>query len=799
MFKDATVLVLDVTLHRADALERACDLCTQIVTDKMVCAPSDEVAVILAGTEKSHSAPYCHSEHVRYSHITVATELGPATKQTLVPIAATRAGVTVPPGGVTAAQELTTQAFDFIDALHVAVAMLQARTSHKKYNRCICLITDARHEVRHKEELLSLIDALQRDQVTVVVIGVDFQVLSECVNSQEEHGRVVGGDAVAWAELCTKTQNEKVLEALCTELGPPSTLASLAEALASFSSLHRRKIHQQPIFRVALRIGDVRLATQLFTLTQEERLPALRRSTQDGADVVQSVEYVVSGGSDEQPLTFSKEERVEAFLLGVDCVLCSEADRDAMRIKGPRSLEAIGFVRETEVEPYILMGGTRVLLPLAADHAGQRGFNALVDAMASNKKAMLVRLVRTTDAAPSLCVCFARTAEATTEQRRLVLAPLPFAEDTRALCFSEYLELQFSEAEEQLMSDLIDGLSVSSSVLAPQDTFNPLLQQYYATLKAKLSTVDVWTGEDKAKAASSEAAMPQLLPMLRGTSTDFFAEGGEVYEAMSAHRSTLESCASAFPYEDDADAPLTNGNGAGWKGKPWYQNLTTPSLLLNTQAGAPSSTAQGSGGSPSTVAAAILDGGRGEDVDSASAGSCAALEVISISTAPHNIINDGAPLEISTVDPVGDFSAIVYSPAATEAQVNKAKDDLSYLIWEILRKSMKDSLYRKCVLCMIALRQLCVTQGDAAYYSDFLLKLEVVAQECGRYADFWVPYVVEQRDSVKVWPITAHECKSSLLPDDVAAEAFLKEDRLHTGITVDNVAGDDDDWLADIQ
>ncbi|KAG5472634.1 hypothetical protein LSCM4_01954 [Leishmania orientalis] len=791
MSKSAAVVVLDVTLRRAAALEEACELCARILTDKIVYAPSDEVAVILAGTEQSRSALYDQSEQARYSHIAVAAELGPATKRALVPIAATRAGVAGP--------RPVAESYDFIDALQVAVAVLQARTSQKKYSRCIYLLTDARHEVQHKEDLLSLIDALQLLQVTLVVIGFDFQVLMEGIDSQEEHEESALGSAGAWVGLDRKTQNEKVLEALCRELGPPSILVSPAEALASLSLPRCRKIRQQPILKVALRIGDVRLATQLFALTHEERLPALRRSTHDGADVVQSVEYVATGDVGEEPRALPREERLEAFFVGADRVSCNEADREAMKVKGPRALEAIGFVGETEVEPYLLMGGTRALLPLAGDHAGQRGFNALVDAMASGGRAMLVRMVRTADAAPSLCVCFARAAASAAGQRHFVVAPLPFAEDARPLRFSEYPELRFSAAEEQLMDELIDGLSVSDAVLAPQDTFNPALQQYYATLQSKLSAVDALPGKDDAKTILPEGGVPQLLSLLRGTSTDFFVEGSEVYEAVSAHWSALASCARTFPYEEEAGETLKRSKSAVGKGKPWYQSLTTASLLMGTQGVAPPSVSEESGGAPSTIAAAILEDARpGERVNAASVSSRTTSRANSISTAPHNVPSGDRSFVITTVDPAGTFSVIVSDPAATEAQLSKAKDDLSDRIWELLRSSTRDSLYRKCVACIAALRQLCVAQDDAAYYNDFLLKLGVVAQQCGHHNDFWVPYVVKRKDSSNMWPITAQECRSAALPDDAAAEAFLKKSHISSTVAFDEVA-DYDAWVTGVQ
>ncbi|KAK7200633.1 KU80 protein [Novymonas esmeraldas] len=790
MSKSAAVLVLDTALRGAAAQAEACDVCARVITDKMIYAPSDEVAVVLTSTAKSRSTLYDVSEQARYHHITVAAELGPATRQTLAPITATRASA------ATAAEEAP--GYDLIDALHVAVALLQARTSGKKYSRFIYLVTDARHEVKHKHDLLPLVDALQADAVTLVVIGVDFAPTAADVEAEQppEASSTVDA-ATAWAGLSIKVQNEAVLRELCAALGGSSAIVSPAEALAGLSLLRRRKIRQQPLLKVVLRIGDVRLATQLFTLAQEERLPTLRRSTRDGADVVPTVEYVVCSDADGPPRVLAKEERVRALFLGADRVSCNEADLEAMKVRGPRALEAVGFVEESLIAPYMLMGGTRVLLPLAGDGSGQRGFHALVEAMRSCGKAMLVRFVRTADAAPVLSVCFPRVTDSAEEvERYLVVAPLPFAQDLRVLRFPEYRELRFTTAEEQLMDELIDGLTVEETELAPQDTFNPVLQQYYATLAATLAAAAnapasaCLSASHKMGAhhdgplcdggAAPAAVVPPLLPQLRGTSTAFGADGSAVRARVEACRASLAACARAFPYEEDVEAPLTGGAGGGVQKRPWYHNLATASSLPGTR--------------DDTAA-----GGLG-DAAGTSDGSRAASEVTNVSADPHSVVHSSAaPAAITTVDPVGTFTAIVRGAgAAGHQQLDKARDDLSDVIWLLLRHSVKDSLYRKCVDCIVALRRCCVTMDDAAYFNAFLVKLEVVARECGRTADFWEPCVVQRQSGAQVWPITAAECRSSTLPDAAAAEAFLMRDRFATTIAVDDDA-DEDDWLAEIQ
>lgn len=772
MSKAAAVLVLDTTLQRTAAMAEACALCTRLITDKLIYAHSDEVGVVLAGTPKSRSTLFDEAQQARFHHITVACELASTTRHTLETVAAAQLGADAAP-------------FDFVEALQVAVAMLEARTHNKKYSRAVYLITEASHEVARKEDLVPLIDAMAAEQVTLVVVGVEFGAASRAT---------AGGDA-AWAGLGVKEQNEAVLVGLCESLGPPSALVSPAEALASLALLRRRKIRQQPLLRVVLRIGDVRLATQLFTRAQEEKLPSLRRSTRDGVDVTQRVEYVTLGGGDGDggtdadgaAGTVAAEDRAEAFFLGADRVPCNEADREAMRLKGPRALEAIAFVEEAEVAPYLLMGGTRTLLPLAGDHAGQRGFNALADAMMSAGRAMLVRLVRTADAAPALCVCFARAdsndadegeeeaVAAAPQQPYLIFAPLPFADDTRAFHFSEYPELQFSEAQERLVDAVIEGLSVGAAVLAPAETFNPVLQQYYATLQAKL--------------ADSAAGVPPLLPPLRGTSADFFSEGGPAQAAVAAHRAALAACVAEFPFEDDAGGAGVGGGAAGWKGRPWFQGLTTASALP----GAATDASARNSAAPSTTAAdaPLAELLRGADA-ATQAGPAA-----SVSTEPHRL-GGGVPVVITSVDPVGDFTALSAAVGVTSAQWEQAKDDLSELVYDLLRSSVKESLYGKAVDCVAALRRCCVEQDDAAYYNAFLQKLEVVADQCGRRADFWATYVVERWvRGVDLWPITAQECASSSVADEAAAGALLGGDRFGRALVVD-AAAEEDDWMEGI-
>ncbi|KPA83005.1 putative Ku80 protein [Leptomonas pyrrhocoris] len=816
MSKAAAALVLDASVADDAAFGKACEICEKIIVDKIVYSSSDEVAVVLAGTQESRSTLYEKFSHARYQHITVDRELARASRRTLESIAAVRQARqrTAP-----ALQTLSYSAFDFVEALTVAADVLQAKVSGKKYTRAIYFVTDARHEVVHKDDLQLLFDSLANDQVALVVVGIDFDSSADAESKREVHERFKNvkeeeeeADA-SWGTLSVKAQNEKVLTGLCAALGTPSSVISPVEAVNMLSRLRCRRVRQQPLLRIILSIGDIQLATQIFTLTQQERLPTLSRSTPDGADVTQTVAYetVSYVDGEEERRAVCSEDLIESFFFGIDRIPCSAADRAKMKVKGERALQAIAFVAASEVAPYLLMGGTRTLLPLAGDHQGQRGYNALVEAMEAMGKAMVVRLVRVSDAAPVLCACFAQRCDDGGDLPRcLVMAPLPFAEDIRGFQFSEYPEFRFTAAEEQQMDDLIDGLTVDDTVLTPQDTFNPVLQQFYAILEAKLMSRATSTST----AATSPVEVPRLPAQLQGNSTNFFVEDSVVCARMRKHRHDLEVCAAHFPYEEDADddadensfhvkrntlvASTEMGKGDGteegqggrglrsnvplWhnrregfaaEGGPQTQ-LEQRRIFSNAEA-----VTSASSRSASTAAAPMLLRGRERNDLSASSTSSSLApsdRATTTSTVPHRVHEDVAsaavPGSVSSADPVTRFHFVVTQPNVQAAQIRHAKDALCDAVMELVRASggsvgTKSSLDHKCVACMAALRAWCLAEKDAAYYNNFCGKLTTAAKQCGNHDDFW-----KLCDNVP--PITRKECENSLLTDDADAEAFLQ-------------------------
>lgn len=805
MSKAAVVVVLDLSTSTVEELQLGCAISESIAVNTLLFSPRDELALVFAGASTPSNAPLpigadvAAEESELFSNIQVPVPLGPATVDILkalhlVQRSAPREGPAESSShegclaDASGSQESSLSLLpvashappsNFIGALLVAAHLLKSHTRGRKYHRSIYFISDARHAVQRKERLIDLISLLKEEAVSLVVAGINFSC-----GVEGPEAAVRTSDMESWANLSTKRQNEAVLQVVCAEVGHGSRITAGAAVLSHLSSPQFRRVRQQPQTKISLTIGDIRIAVQLFTRTQAAVMPKLQRCTTVGHTVVavsQDVRHVAmtEEGEDEMEQEVGENERVEGFFYGTDLIPCTPSHREAMKLRGRRSLETIGFAKTQEVRPYLSMGRTRTILPLAGDHDGQKGFNAVVDAMLTLQRAMLVRYTRITDAAPEFGVCFPHLGKE--GHRCLFFAPLPFAEDVRHFSFSEYPELQYTAPEEAAMDALIDALTVSAEVLPPHATFHPVLQQFYTTLRQKLSAKAM---QDTSGAASHDEAptlSPTLLPLspqLRGSSTAFFSQSGPIRDIFDKARDHVVACAAAFPFEKEEWERGGDLHANGVQRSCISSSSLSSGSWFKSLAAVPPDSAwqlavqerERSGSPPSTVAAPHALG------SSCSASSSAA------STAPHRAVDPpaaGAPL-LSSMDPAGSFSALVRRSSGAATDVARAKDALSELIWQLLQYSFKDALYVKCVEGIAALRSYCVAEADPAYYHDFLLKLQLIAQQCNRYDDFWLQYIWKsgtETGGVSLWPITARECVSSSIADDAEAEAFVQRDR----------------------
>lgn len=736
--KSASVFALDISC--AASLDRGRQVCMQTAIEKMLYTPHDELGLVFAGADSTLNPLYTSADGRRYGGLRVECGLAVPTAQFLEPLEAL------------AHSRPTDGPCDILEALILCTHLLHERTACKKYSRTIYLITDARHEVARKQEIQHVLSSLGAENITLMVVGIDFTEDNE--NAADED----------WTNLGVKPQNERVLHFMCRSLGGSSMVVSLEEVMTGMQCLRRRRILQRPLLKVVLVVGDIHLAVQLFTKVQEEKLPSLRRVVAaTGDDVMQASEYVrVGEAQDDGKNVVPASERVKAFHYGRSLIPCTEADLEAMKVKGRRSLETIAFVGQHEVPPYVTMGGVKVVLPLAGDLVGQKGFACLVHSMADLRKAMVVRFVRTKDANPVLGVCYPSCKPG--GRFALFFAPLPFAEDVRQYRFPEYDEVVCSAGEQQLVSDLVNAMTAEKETLRPNESFNPVLQQYYATLREKLLKIASGTELAVDKGGSD---VPLLIPQLQATSTAFAAAGNRLEGTLRRAEAAMADCASAFPYIE-AKAP----------------DVQQRTYWFHTDMAGAGNASDASSAAPSTVVAAALRFPTASQEGSRAASTAEAQSTVAHLVAPTT--------HVTTIDPVGTFRALVLAEESNAVARTRAMDQLVDVVFQLLRFSMKDAHYNKCDACLEALRHHCVTEEEPVYYNNFLVKLMVVAEETGHEEGYWSGRVLTNK---AVQPITQQECGNSSLADEKAARLFMAQDR---SVPAPDLGDEVDDDLMDL-
>lgn len=783
--KSAAVFALDVSCTNPAAFEQARQVCLQTVLDKMLYAPNDELGLVLCGTDATvNPLSSADPTGTRYKHLTVAHEINKVSNAFLEPLLALDASR--PEQGKC----------DVLEALTLCAYLLHAKTAKKKYSRRLYLLTQAKDEVAHKSEITTVLESLRSEGVSVVVVGIDFT---------QEAANVQG----SWEGLGTKAENERVLHYLCDALEESdgtSAVVSLEDSLQGLQELRRRKVLQRGLAKLVLTIGDVKLATQMYSKIVPEKVPPLKKVTRDGAEVGQQVDYVRVGDTaanqgqpqpqedQPQPRSARVDEWVRALHYGRSLIPCTDADVEAMKIKGPRGLEGVGFAHQREIPPYILTGSVKTLLPLPGDAAGQRGFSCLVEAMLRLKMVLIVRYVSRTDAKPALGVCLPAL-KAKTGQLVLYYAPLPFTEDVRLYRFSEYADVSCTATEEALMESLVNDMTVDGRTLRPSATFNPEVHQYYATVRAKILEAvkgSLGHSSEGAYLSSEGSGVPELLPQLQRTSAAFTSHGNALEPLLRRVQPKLESCATAFPYvESDPDAlDGLPGTGAGQR-NAWFN---APAAALHSGAAAALQDDGASSGAPTTVAAPALVANRFSftSLNAApahskdGAGSEAPSGVSTVAATAG--LSSGKTDRVSSIDPVGSFRSIVEAARHDPNARALAMDGLADVMFDFLRHSIKESLYDKCDDCVRALREHCVAEEEPAYFNTFLSKLQATAQELELGETYWTAHIVK---GTGTHPITRKECASSTIADDKAAAAFMSHNRALPAVDLDEDIEDD--------
>jgi ATP-dependent DNA helicase 2 subunit 2 len=511
--KEAVAVVLDVSMAMGgEGLQRGRAVCENLLEQKLIFAPRDEVGLILAGSSKTRNRLHLATPS-RYSGVFVASPVSVPTLDYFKPL-----------------DGLVNEAgtFDMLEAIIVANDLIFERTEKKRYTRRIFLVTNAASTVKRKEDLGRVLESLKAQGVALVVIGIDF-----------EEGPTA---AVDWDTLSVKQQNERVLEHMCSQLGESSMIVPVTDALEALSALRKRSVGQRAMSRCILSIGDIRIPVQLFSKTTLAVVPSLKKVTSKGAVVIERRYF--SGSSPGMELL--PEERVKAFHYGRSVIPVSEVDEASLKFTGERALQTLGFIPLHQVPLFLLLGGVKVVAAAPGDAAGAHALAAFASSMEQLQRAMLVRFVWRTNSDPALGVCVASVKDSRTV---LYFAPLPFAEDLRHYKFPDFRDVAVTNDQRNAVDQLVKVMTVSGDNIKPKEVFNPMLQQHYACVRHRF--------------LHPEDPLPPLSKQLMVSSCCWGETGNVLTPLLTAAQPILTRTAALFPFEAKAE-PATGASKVFW-------------------------------------------------------------------------------------------------------------------------------------------------------------------------------------------------------------------------------------------
>mmetsp|Transcript_14585 Transcript_14585/g.41440 ORF Transcript_14585/g.41440 Transcript_14585/m.41440 type:complete len:728 (+) Transcript_14585:232-2415(+) len=610
---------------------------------------------------------------------------------------------------------------DVLDGLIVALDTMVSKTTPKNQRR-VLLLSDFRSEL-NQDDLHTVVDQLEKWSVSMDVVGVDLF---------ESRDLADGANLTGGKDPC-RDSNVAMLRTIASRI--PVRVQSLRQALRSFQQPRAKTVRQVTTFRGALEITpDLRIPVWAYLQVSEKKMETPKKVSTvapgaDGALPAVRLErsYVCLANPDEE---LEADLLVKGYKYGKTFVPFSKADEAALKYAAPKCLKLIGFTRRSYIPRHHFMGGPEVLTPQPGYPEAGAAVASLATALYETDRAAIVRFVKREGQAPKLGALLPYIKPG---HHTLHFVSLPFSDDLREYPFDS-LELgalrkrhRPNEHQLQAAEDLIHALDLmrdrqegDAEPIGSKQTFNPALHHLYETLHQR--------------ALNPGCPIPPLDPALAAP----LRPAPATFERAAPE---LERFHDAFPTE------FVARRAAGQK-RIFRPDDGETVTLANY-----------------TASKKRRTGEPDEKVKE---------EKLTLTGLVESKVTS-----VGGVNPVGDFRAMIESQ--NEDLVLKAVEQLAEHVARDVQASIEDELFGKSLLCLRALREGCVTLGEAPRFNAFLKQLRD-STKGKKKNGFWNMLVVE-----RVTLISLRESKSSVVTPD-EAEQFLAGDALPSSPKVESDA-----------
>lgn len=472
--KEHLVLLLDVGPTMHGILPDIEKICTMLVLKKLMYGKSDEVGVVMFGTEETKND--LQIEVGGYLHVSVLQDIKVVTDAIVDTLRELPRG---------------TCNGDFLDAIVVGMDMLIKKFgSTNKGKHRICLITDAQHPIKEPDE------GSKSDQVkTIGQLMKTYGVRLDCIVVSVKLARSVQQMIVDEnVDLLNQFSRNTVSKIVHVD-GPTSLLGAL----------RTRKTSPVTVYRGDLELGsNMKIKVWVYKKTAEEKFPTLKKYSDKAprSDKFATHEFKVDHeykSMENIDKVVPPEQRIRGYRYGPEVVPISSAVWEAVKFKPDKSVKLLGFTDSSNIMRHYYMKDVYIFLPEPGNIKAVLAISSLARAMKEMKKSAILRCVwRRGQTNVKIGVLTPNISSADNMPDSFYFNVLPFAEDVREFQFPSFNDLpasrQPNELQQEASDNLVKMLDLSPQgqveLLKPDLTPNPVLQRFYRALDLRSKSPD---------------------------------------------------------------------------------------------------------------------------------------------------------------------------------------------------------------------------------------------------------------------------------------------------------------------
>lgn len=391
---------------------------------------------------------------------------------------------------------------DALSAVILGVDMLMKHCRNLKFTKRLYLITNGTGPL-DADDIEPTAAQIKQNGIMLTVLGVDFDDAEYGLKEENKPHR--------------KRNNEDALRRL-VELSD-GVYGTMQEAIEGLARPHLKQTKPVPTYKGQLRLGDpetydtaitidieryfrvsVRAAPSAHSFVQKDGAPSQQQTDADNLATVRSA-YTYSVKDDSSPTgmrDIPREDLAKGYEYGRTAVHITESEENITKLETTMAYEILGFIPQENVERYIFLGNTNMLIAQKLNDKAAIALSSLIHALFEVGSVAIARFVKKDMSEPQLTMLSPHITE---DIECLIENDLPFAEDLRQYRFppldkvvtvsgktlTSHRNLPSSDLM-SAMSDFVDSMSLVSpdtneERFAIEDVYSPLLHTLEGAIK----------------------------------------------------------------------------------------------------------------------------------------------------------------------------------------------------------------------------------------------------------------------------------------------------------------------------